>query len=257
MPELPDLQVFSRNLTKLFKGKKLATVNVPVHNKLNVTVDELKAAIEGEELTKVERVGKELHFDFGNKHVLALHLMLHGQFNLFEKENTHKFTIVELVFEDGKGLALGDFQKAATPTLDPRDPGVPDALTADLAYLKVKLAAKKTPVKTLLMDQKIIRGIGNAYADEILYDANISPLSIANKIPEDKVKVLAKSITDVLENAGKEIIKANPDIISGEVRDFLQVHQPRKKETPKGETILQTEVGSRKTYYVEGQELFN
>lgn len=106
------------------------------------------------------------------------------------------------------------------------------------------------------MDQKVIRGIGNAYADEILYDARLSPFSASNKIPADKVKELAKSIRSVLEDAEKQIIKTNPDIISGEVRDFLQVHLPKKKETPAGEAIQQKEVGGRKTYYTERQELF-
>lgn len=257
MPELPDLQVFSHNLTILLKGQKLKTVTVPVHNKLNVEVKELQKALEGQTLTAIKRVGKELHFTFHNSHVLGLHLMLHGQLYLFDKENEHKYTIIELLFENDKGLALTDFQKAATPTLDPEETGVPDAMDIDLKYLTAKLAKTRTPVKTVLMDQKILRGIGNAYADEILYNAGISPFSISNKLPEDMVKVLLKSVKSVLENAEKQILKTHPDIISGEVRDFLLVHQPKKKETPKGETIHQKPVGSRKTYYTEAQELFS
>jgi formamidopyrimidine-DNA glycosylase len=68
---------------------------------------------------------------------------------------------------------------------------------------------------------------------------------------------LAKSIKDVLEHAEKQILKHSPDIISGEVRDFLLVHQPKHKETAKGETIHQKPVGSRKTYYTDAQELFS
>jgi formamidopyrimidine-DNA glycosylase len=108
----------------------------------------------------------------------------------------------------------------------------------------------------VLMDQKVLRGIGNAYADEILWHAKISPFSMSNKIPADKVEVLIKSIKSVLEDAEKEILKANPDIITGEVRDFLIVHQPRKKTTPQGKTIHQKEVSSRKTYYTDEQQLF-
>jgi formamidopyrimidine-DNA glycosylase len=256
MPELPDLQAFSRNLTKLFRYKKLETVNVPVHQKLNVPVKDLQAAIEKQTLSKVTRVGKELHFEFSNGHVLGLHLMLHGQLHLFEEHNPHKFTIVELVFEKGKGLALTDFQKAATPTLDPKPSDVPDAPDADLDYLKHKLASTRTPIKTVLMDQKVLRGIGNAYADEILYDANISPFSASNKIPEAAVKSLLKSITSVLGHAEKKILEHDPHVINGEYRDFLQVHLPKKKATPKGEIIHQKPVGSRKTYYTDKQELF-
>jgi formamidopyrimidine-DNA glycosylase len=230
MPELPDLQVFARNLNKLFKGKTLDKIEAPNHKKLNVSVMELKTALEGRELTNVKRVGKELHFEF-DKHVLGLHLMLHGQFHTFENSNENKYTIVELHFKGGKGLALTDYQGAATPALDPEEKDAPDALNVDIAYLKEKLGKKRSPVKTVLMDQKVLRGIGNAYADEILWDARISPFSTANKLPETAIKKLLSSIKDVLENAEKQIVKHNPDIISGEVRDFLKVHLPKQKQT--------------------------
>ncbi|MCO5946029.1 DNA-formamidopyrimidine glycosylase family protein [Mucilaginibacter flavidus] len=257
MPELPDLQVFSHNLTKLFKGKKLEKIEIKVAQKLNVPEKQVQDALEGSKLDKVVRVGKELQFEFDNNHVLATHLMLHGQLQQFDKTNSHRFTIVEMLFEGDKGLALTDFQKAATPTLDPEKLDTPDALDFDEKYLEDKLSKTKTPVKTVLMDQKVLRGIGNAYADEILYDAKLSPFSASNKIPSAKVKQLAKSIKKVLEDAEKQILKHTPDIISGEFRDFMQVHQPRKKQTPAGETIHQKPVSSRKTYYTAEQELFS
>lgn len=257
MPELPDLQVFSHNLTKLFKGKTLDKIDIKVAQKLNVPEAKVKEALGGSKLDKVVRVGKELQFEFNNGHVLATHLMLHGQLHTFDKINNHKFTIVEMLFEGDKGLALTDFQKAATPTLDPVKLDTPDALDFEEKYLEEKLGKTKTPVKTVLMDQKVLRGIGNAYADEILYDAKLSPFSASNKIPADKIKQLAKSIKKVLEDSEKQILKDTPDIISGEFRDFMLVHQPKKKQTPTGETIHQKEVGSRKTYYTDAQELFS
>jgi formamidopyrimidine-DNA glycosylase len=256
MPELPDLQAFSGNLTKLFAKKKLDNISVPNAKKLDVTVKELRDALEGQSLTAVKRAGKELHFEFKNGHVLGMHLMLHGQLHLFDGDNANKYTIVELIFEGGKGLALTDFQGAATPTLDPKPNEVPDALDVDIDYMKAKLGKTRSAVKTVLMDQKIIRGIGNAYADEILWDARLSPFSASNKIPEANIKTLLKSIKAVLQHAEKEILKAQPDIISGEIRDFLQVHLPKQKQTPTGVAIHQKEIGGRKTYYTDEQELF-
>jgi formamidopyrimidine-DNA glycosylase len=254
MPELPDLQVFSKNLTKLFKDKKLEQIKAT--GKSNVPEKQLQDALEGRMLTRVIRAGKQLHFEFKDCHVLGMHLMLHGQLYAFDHENENKFTVAELLFEGGKGLALTDFQKAANLTLDPPATNVPDALDADIKYLSEKLGKTRTPVKTVLMDQKVLRGIGNAYADEILYDAKLSPFSPSNKIPADKVKELVYSIEKVLKHAEEKTLKDHPDIISGEFRDFLQVHQPKKKTTPNGETIHQKEVGGRKTYYTEAQELF-
>ncbi|MGY3211338.1 Fpg/Nei family DNA glycosylase [Mucilaginibacter sp. HD30] len=255
MPELPDLQVFARNLNKLFKGQTLEKIEAPNQKKLNVTVRELKAALEGKELTNVKRVGKELHFEF-NKRVLGLHLMLHGQFHTFDSANTNKYAIVELHFKGGKGLALTDYQGAATPTLDPEEKDIPDALDVKITYLKEKFGKKRSPVKTVLMDQKVLRGIGNAYADEILWEARISPFSPANKLPDAALNKLIESIKDVLEDAEKQIIKHKPDIISGEVRDFLKVHLPKQKQTPTGVAIHQKELGGRSTYYTDEQELF-
>jgi formamidopyrimidine-DNA glycosylase len=256
MPELPDLQVFSRNLNKLFKGKTLKKVEVPNAKKLKVTATKLKDALEGAKLTEIRRVGKELHFEFEPARILGVHLMLHGQLHTFDGENKNKYSIIELLFEDNKGLVLTDFQAAATPTLDPEANDVPDALEVDIAYLKQKLNKTKTPVKTVLMNQKVVRGIGNAYADEILWDARLSPFSASNKIPEDKIKQLLKSIKHVLQDAEKQIIKIQPEIISGEVRDFLKVHLPKQKQTETGAVIHQKTLGGRKTYYTDEQELF-
>lgn len=106
------------------------------------------------------------------------------------------------------------------------------------------------------MDQHVIRGIGNAYADEILWQAKISPLSIAQKIPPGKIKTLAAAIKKVLKNAEKKILKSHPYIIGGEIRDFLVVHQPKKTHTPGGAKINRATVNSRKTYYTNEQELY-
>lgn len=254
MPELPDLQVFSHNLTKLFKNKKLEKITLT--GKANVPETKLQETLDGLELKKVVRAGKQLHFEFEKGHILGMHLMLHGQLYAFDNKNEQKFTVAELLFAGGKGLALTDFQKAANLTLDPEPSDVPDALEADVAYLTKKLSGTRTAVKTVLMDQHVLRGIGNAYADEILYDAKLSPFSASNKIPAEKVKQLVHSIDKVLKHAEEKTLKDHPDIISGEFRDFSQVHQPKKKTTPAGETIHQKPVGSRKTYYTDGQELF-
>lgn len=258
MPELPDLQVFSQSLTKVLKGKKLLKLNVIQDKKLNVTVKELTNALEGQELAAVERSGKQLHFKFKNQQTLGLHLMLHGEMHWFEVNNPNKFTILELHFEGDTGLAITDFQRQVTPTLNPDNAKAPDALADDADYHFWKDALQKShgSVKSILVNQDVIRGIGNTYADEILYDARLSPFSIANKIPETHVKALARSVKKVLQNAEKQILKNDPNRISGEYRDFLQVHQAEKTTTPQGVAIHQKPLSSRKTYYTDEQEVF-
>jgi formamidopyrimidine-DNA glycosylase len=258
MPELPDLQVFSRNLTKLLKGKTVKEVTVPNSKKLNVPVKTLQKSLEGQTLKKIARVGKELHFEFSNGEILGLHLMLRGQLHLFEKKNPHKHTIITLLFDDDTGLAMTDGFGAATPTLNPEERDAIDALSPDMnaSFLKEQLSGTKAAVKNVLLDQQVIRGIGNAYADEILWKAGISPFSASNKIPAPKVKALAKAIKEVLQKAEKQILKEHPDIISGEIRDFMVIHNPGKTHSPGGASIQRKAAGGRKTYYTEEQELF-
>ncbi len=257
MPELPDLQVFSANLNKTLKGKTITKVDIPVTQKLNVSAAELKKALTGQSIKKVYREGKQLHISFSNDDILALHLMLNGNMHLFEKTNHNKHTILALSFDDDTGLALTDWQSAATVTLNPEPNKVPDALSKEIDFQFLKeLLQTRTAIKKLLLDQKKLRGIGNAYADEILWDAGIAPSSISNKIPDDYVKALEKSIKKVLTDAEKQILKTNPDIISGEVRDFMIVHNFKKTHTPTGALIKHETTGGRKTYYTDEQILF-
>jgi formamidopyrimidine-DNA glycosylase len=106
------------------------------------------------------------------------------------------------------------------------------------------------------MDQNMVRGIGNAYADEILWKAGIAPASVCNKIPDEKVKTLAKTIKQVLKDAKKQIVKINPNIISGEERSFLKIHNADKEKSPTGGKIISTKLNSRITYYTKEQKMY-
>src|SRR5205085_1546075 len=114
--------------------------------------------------------------------------------------------------------------------LDPEESDVPDALSpkANTAFWTNVLQTRAT-IKNVLLDQKIVRGIGNAYADEILWTARISPFSIANKLPVSAIRALSSATKKVLKHAIKQIAKKEPGIIGGEVRDFLVVHNAHNK----------------------------
>jgi len=257
MPELPDLQVFSQNLTKKFAGKRLKKLNIVNSKKLKQSATSIRKTLEKQKLIKVYREGKELRFAFENGNILGLHLMLHGNLKQFQKKNKEKHTIVEILFDNDSGIAVTDWQGMANIRLNPEEKDVPDALSKKMneKYLKEQLQSKAT-IKNILMNQDIIRGIGNAYADEILWEAGISPFSIANKIPVTKIKLLTKVIRSVLTKAEKQIKKTYPDLISGEVRDFLRIHNSKNKTSPTGAPIHSRMVASRKTYYTDEQEMY-
>ncbi|MDR6337168.1 formamidopyrimidine-DNA glycosylase [Filimonas zeae] len=257
MPELPDLQVFSSNLTKQLAGKTLERITIS-SKKTKTSSAAFKKALQQQKLTKVYREGKELRFAFANGHILGMHLMLHGQLHFFTKKPDKKYVTTALLFTDGTGLALSDYQGAAVPSLDPEEKEAPDALSKQFtaAYLQKQLAATRSAIKNVLLDQQVVRGIGNAYADEILWQAGISPFSVANKIPAAAVKKLARIIPKVLKEAEKKIRKHHPDIISGEIRDFMQIHNAHMTQSPNGAQIQKKAAGGRKTYYTDEQELF-
>lgn len=256
MPEIPDLNIFCINLAKRLVGQTLTEIHILIPRRLKLPEADFKKALEGQELTAINRVGKQLYFNFGEQHILSVQLMLYGSMHWYEVKNENKFTIAELMFSDGTGLAITDWQKAVILTLDPIISKVPDAMDLPKGYLNTALKKIDKPIKTVLQEGKIVQGIGNAYVDEILYAAKLSPFSTAAKIPNEKVDVLAKAIPKVLKDAEAHILKNFPDTITEKERDFLKVHLPKHKLTPKGEPILVAEIAKRRTYYTAGQELF-
>jgi formamidopyrimidine-DNA glycosylase len=258
MPEIPDLQVFADTLNKKFSGKKLQKIKFFVSKKFNASEKQFNNAVSGHVLEKVYRDGKQLHFIFDNEQVIGLHLMLHGELHYESDKVNPKTHIMLWTFEGSESLLITDFHKQARPTLNPTATKIPDILDKKvnakfLSELLKKGGNKK--LKAYLTDQSVIRGMGNAYSDEIYYEAGISPFSRAGKVPADKIPVLLKAIKKVYKNAIKQIKKMDPDHLSGEIRSFLKVHLPRTEKTKKGEKIL-IEKGNGKTYYVKGQKKY-
>lgn len=257
MPELPDIEVFCRNLKKMYGGKKLSRIKVVNNKNIKDSQKDLSKALEGQKLKDVYRSGKEMRFLFSNGEILGLHLMLTGDLIPFEGKNERKSTKVEFYFGDGRQLALTDRFKNAFVKLDPVDKEGIDALDTKLNYSYLKKALnRKAAIKNILLDQKVIRGIGNAYSDEILWQTRISPFSKANAIPDEKIKELAKNIKMVLKNATNKILKSHPDLIHGEVRDFLDIHTKKKENSPTGAKIKIADRGMLKTYYTNEQVLY-
>ena len=257
MPELPDIQVFSMNLKKMYGGKKLSQIKIVNGRSLKDSQKELSRALEGQKLKDVYRSGKEMRFQFSNGKILGLHLMLTGDLIPFEDTSKRKSTIVELYFEGGKNLALTDRFKRAYVKLDPDDKKGIDALDPKLNYSYLKKALnRKKAIKNILLDQDVIRGIGNAYSDEILWQSKISPFSKGEAIPDEKIKILGKTIKKVLKNATNKIYKQHPDLIHGEIRDFLDIHTKKKDKSPTGAKIKIADRGMLKTYYTKEQILY-
>jgi len=254
MPELPDVEIFSKNLDKVFAGKKLLKIKVVNGKKLPDTARELAKNLEGKKLKRIYRSGKEMRFEFSDGTLAGLHLMLTGDIFIFENKNDRHSTIVELYFEGGRNLALTDRMRNAYFKLNPVDKEGVDALELDFKYLKT-LFNRNTTIKNILLDQDLIRGIGNGYSDEILWETRISPYSVASAIPDEKIRELVKTIPKILKEATEKIDKAYPGRINDEVKEFLKIHR-RTEKSPTGHLIHIDEKGGRKTYYTDEQVIY-
>ena len=186
MPELPDLEVFKGNIFKQISSKKLTAIRVYNPNKVNLPTMALEERLKSEVLQAIDRVGKELYFVFSGGKCVTAHLMLNGTVSVLKSAADNvKFKIFAFEFEnetvlfsDRGGLCTIKYVSLPSPL------GAPDAFSSDftLEYFK-KIAGKKarTNIKAFLIDQSVVKGIGNAYADEILWDARISPHSVMGR----------------------------------------------------------------------------
>src|SRR3954447_1950008 len=113
MPELPDIEVFSRNLRKMLGGKKLKKIKIVNNKNIKDSQKDLSKALEGQKLKEVYRSGKEMRLLFTNDKILGIHLMLTGDLIPFEDKDERKSTKVQFYFEGGPNLALADRFKNA------------------------------------------------------------------------------------------------------------------------------------------------
>jgi len=183
-------------------------------------------------------------------------LMLNGEFAMTSDPEAVRFRMLTLGLGN-ESLVVSDPKGGVTLKLNPSRSQVPDALEVEGTYLRRKISERpRTGVKAFLLDQSILRGIGNAYVDEILWHARIAPKSIVGRIPGPVLDDLVASIKGVLTDAIANIKKEKPDTINEEVRGFLCVHNPKRTTSPTGYRIKTEKVASRITYFTDEQVLY-
>ena len=260
MPELPDLCVYSQNLKKRILDKKIASVVIGNPYKIN-SPEAFGSKLTGTSIEDIIREGKELRFLLANKNSFNIHLMQSGMFYVCDQNEAEliKHKIITICFEDSLVFITADCRRQCRITLNPGEVKVPDALSDKFTIKYFSSVAKTNAfknVKSVLTDQNIVRGIGNAYADEILWKADISPESNIGKIPEEKLHDLFEAIPIVLNDAIQMIQKIAPDIINGEERSFFKVHIPRREFSENGDKIIVKEIAAKRTYFTDKQKLY-
>lgn len=257
MPELPDLEAYRRNLERLVLRKQVVAATIYKPGRVSVSQEEINDLVSAR-IVALKRNGKEMLFEFDNGRMLAVHLMLQGRIDVVSGEEEMRYKIFALNFPDAS-LIVSDPRGWAKIRLDPEKPAAPDALAPEFSfdYFREKLRdAKAKSIKTLLMDQEVVRGIGNAFSDEILWEAKIAPQSPAGHLPEETAKTLYEAVQRVLLRSVDEILAIDPEVIHGEIRDFMRVHHKEKKTSPNGFPIKTKKIAARKSYYTEEQVVY-
>lgn len=266
MPELPEVETVKEKLKPRLINKIIRNVDVRWANTIvDINEEDFKNKLKDQTFTDIKRRGKWLIFELTN-YSLLVHLRMEGKF--FFKETAEEISKHEhIIFKlDDQDLRYHDTRKFGKMyLLNKENIGEQKPLNElglepfdnelNIAYLKDKYKKKTLPIKEVLLDQRIIVGIGNIYADEILFLSNINPYKKAKDLNNAELQAIIDNTRIVLDKAiklGGTTIRTyvSLDNKKGEFQDELMVHGRLKKPCKVCGTIIEKDfIGGRGTYY--------
>ena len=207
MPELPDITVYIEALKERILGAKLESTRI-THPFLLRTFDPPLTSLNNRRVIDLRRIGKRVAIGFEGDHWLMLHLMIAGRLHWFPTgaKKTGRAALAYFVFDTGT-LTLTEagskrraslFVFGSSRQLAEQDPGGLEILDASYAEFRKKLLEENHTLKRSLTDPQTFSGIGNAYSDEILHRAKLSPIAQTQKLDEPAVRRLYDAIREVL-----------------------------------------------------------
>lgn len=266
MPELPEVETVRKKLLLKLKDKKINNLNVLYKNVFEgQDIDKVIKNIKGERINDIKRRGKWLLFELDNYYLLS-HLRMEGKY-LYRDINSdigkHEHIIFninnefELRYKDvrkfGKMYLVKKDELGSSKLKDLGYEPWDKKLTSD--YLLSKYKNKSLPIKSILLDQSIIVGIGNIYADEILFLSKINPHKRGKDITKEECDSIIDNTKKVLDKAIKEggtTIRSytSEEGVTGLFQNSLNVHQKENEECPICKTkIKKDKIGGRSSYY--------
>lgn len=244
MPELPDIAIYRDAIAARVIGTALIHVRIDNPFVLRTAVPPITDA-EGKQVRDVSRMGKRLVLALEADLFLVFHLMIAGRLRWFDGggKPPRRITLARLEFPDGM-LALteaGTKRRASLhlfkgdAALAKMDPGGLEVLTADRNAFAARLSAENHTLKRALTDPTLFSGIGNAYSDEILHRARLSPLALTQKLSDDEATRLFDASRLVLvewtERLRSELRGAFPENVTA-FRPEMAVHGRYRKPCP-------------------------
>jgi formamidopyrimidine-DNA glycosylase len=267
MPELPEVETTVNELRPQLTGRQISSVEVLAPKTIQTpSVEEFVSGLTGKRISKLSRRGKHLIFTLDNRQILIVHLRMTGSLLIKKASDLpEKFVRVILKFENGAALHFRDVRRFGRMWLVGDENEVvgnlgPEPLNDEFtpAVLDDTLKGRQTPIKGLLLDQTLIAGIGNMYADEALYHARLHPLRPAGSLNKKEIAALHEAIQHVL-NKGIRNKGASTDTYfrpsgsKGAAHLEFQVAHRKGQECPDcRRTIERITVLQRGTFYCPG-----
>jgi formamidopyrimidine-DNA glycosylase len=286
VPELPEVEVTRRQLEPLLVGRRVARVVTSVPSYFFLTPPAvLRRKLPGRRFEAIDRVGKYLLARLDGGERLLLHLGMTGQIfgagvpgvrllsstagasltpeQQLEAFRPDKHTHLRLHFDDGgPDVFFRDARKFGKVQLMRKDEASarldrlgPDALVASGRLLFAAVRTRRVPIKSLLLDQSLLAGVGNIYADEALFLARVRPTRPGRRVSREECDAIARAIRKVLrrsiETGGSSISDyVQPDGSSGEYQDERRVYGREGEPCPRCRaTIRRRVLGQRSSHY--------
>lgn len=263
MPELPEMETYKNLLNQKIGGKTITEVIINREKSINVATTEFISKVESQQIKAIERRAKHLLFHLSNGKVLLLHLMLGGwMFYGTEEDKPDRTIQIQLSFGDQQlyfiGLRLGYLHLFSREAVEqPLKNLGPEPLEANFsldAFLDLA-NNKRGKIKTTLIDQEFLSGIGNRYSDEIAWYANLLPERKMNDLDDEEQVHLYQSIRFILQQAiqyGGYMDQAlfTGDTKTGGYLNRTYVYDQEGNACKRcGSPIIKKEISSRKTFF--------
>jgi len=262
VPELPDIVVYIEALEKRIQGSVLERVRVASPFLLRTAVPPL-SSVEGKKIVELRRLGKRICFGLEGDVWLVLHLMIAGRLHWYNDRAKAAKSRGLAVFEFSTGslvLTEAGTQKRASlhvvqgeAGLENLNPGGLEVFDATADEFAQAIRARNHTLKRALTDPRILSGIGNAYSDEILFDARLSPFTLTQKLTDKDVEQLFAAIKRTLTEWVERLRAESKDQFPEKVTAFraeMATHGKYGEPCPRcGSKIQRIRYGSNETNY--------
>ena len=244
MPELPDIAIYLEALDRFVVGARLERIRISGISLLGSYDPPIDAA-DGKTVTGVRRIGKRIVFELEDELFLVLHLMISGRLRWKQKGVTipKKVGLAAFDFPDGSILLTEQSTKKRATLhlvrgedgLAEHDRGGLEVLTATTDEFADAIMSARHTVKRALTDQRLFSGIGNAYSDEILHRAKLSPFKLTAQLSRAEALALQSAVKEILtewtERLREELGEGFPDKVTAFHKE-MAVHGKFKQECP-------------------------